>query len=73
MFEHMYKQDTLLYSDDAMVPMRERVDTVRADKTLIVQTRETRFAEFYGINHMIFRAKGAEFTCRFGFGIVQDL
>ena len=56
-----------------MVSVRERVDTVRADKTLIVETRETRFAEFYGIDHMRFRAKGAEFTNRFGFGIVQDL
>jgi len=61
------------HSDDAMVPVRERVDTVRADKTLIVETWETRFAEFYGIDHMLFRAKGAEFTNRFGFGIVQDL
>ena len=56
-----------------MVSIRERVDTVRADKTLIVETLEARFAEFYGINHMLFRAKGAEFTYRFVFGIVQDL
>ena len=61
------------HSDDAMVSIRERVDTVRADETFIVETSEARFAEFYGINHMLFRAKGAEFTCRFGFGIVQDL